>query len=288
MWNVFKIYKYSKNIFEKDQEEMIADENGETRLDELQALIREMIFPSNFFVWRNLTKTKEKRHILWGSGYNDPERVDAEVLPKLQDKEYLRSLPPNTVGAHLAHLFNKFDIDELYEKRFKEEEAQNHDGTTFDGATGHMRTNIARHLFLTHDIWHILFRYDTSPFGEGLIQNVTYRQTSNWATWYIGFIVTCKIAHRTKSWEPFKIYREAGRIGKEAAKFDLIANSPASFLERDVDEVRKEFNIQEPVLWKKWTKENKDFFKGDTFHPSCPYSKGWIDDGDWDTTEVVV
>lgn len=282
MWNIFKIYKYSKSVFEHDGQELIADQNGEERLEEVQALIRELMFPSNLLVWKHLTKNKERRNIIWGTGWNDAERVDQEVLPVLKDKEYLQSLPPNTVGAHLGHLYNRFDLTELYEKRFLEEEAR--DGSTYDGATDQMRTNIARHMFLTHDIWHCLFRYDTAPFGEGLIQNVTWQQSKNWATWYVGFVVTCRVAWRAKSWKPFAIYREAGKIGKEAAKLDLIANTPTAFLEMDIEEVRKKFNIQEPKLYLEWIKEHPDTFRGDTFHPNCPYSKGWIDDGDWDTT----
>ena len=41
-----------------------------------------------------------------------------------------------------------------------------------DDAT-ELRANISRHMFLWHDMFHILFRYDTSIFGEALVQKVT-------------------------------------------------------------------------------------------------------------------
>lgn len=285
MWNIFKIYKYSKSVFENDGQELIEDQNGDKRLEEVQALIRELMFPSNILTWKHFTENRERRHVIWGSRWNDEDRVHEKVLPLLRDKEWLQSLPPNTVGAHLGHIYNTFDITELYEKRFLEEEGR--DGTTYSGSTDQMRSNIARHIFLTHDIWHVLFRYDTAPFGEGLIQNITHKQTKNWATWYVGFVVTVRTAWRTKSWKPFAVYKEASRIGKEACKADLVANSPAVFLEMDVEEAREKFNIKEPKLYLEWIKEYPDTFKGDTFHPQSTYSKGWIDENNWEEVEKV-
>ena len=50
MWNPFKIYKLSKSVFKTDVDELrelSADQNGDQRLNEVQALYREMMFPSN-------------------------------------------------------------------------------------------------------------------------------------------------------------------------------------------------------------------------------------------------
>ena len=63
MWNPFIIYKYSKSVFESTGEErtdFIQDSNGEARLEEVQGLYREMLFPSNFKVWKKLD-TKERK-----------------------------------------------------------------------------------------------------------------------------------------------------------------------------------------------------------------------------------
>ena len=72
--------------------------------------------------------------------------------------------------------------------------------------------------FLTHDLWHILFRYDTTLFGEGLIQQITFRAigvvTSNLCSFYGDF----KVAWRTKSLMPFKAFKEAGKLAKRANK----------------------------------------------------------------------
>ena len=58
MWNPFKIYKLSKSVFKTDVDELrelSADQNGDQRLNEVQALYREMMFPSNLRIWRRMT-----------------------------------------------------------------------------------------------------------------------------------------------------------------------------------------------------------------------------------------
>ena len=77
-------------------------------------------------------------------------------------------------------------------------------------------------MFLTHDLWHILFRYDTTLFGEGLIQQITFRAIGVVPVAYVAFIVTCKVAWRTKSLLPFKVLREADKLAKRANKKLLI------------------------------------------------------------------
>ena len=104
--------------------------------------------------------------------------VKEEVVPKLSDVEYLQSLPPNTVGGHLGNLFKNWSIEELYDKRYLEEKKMKN--LLF-------KVNLLQNLeliyqdiyFLTHDLFHILFRYDTSIFGEALIQKITCKAVKN-------------------------------------------------------------------------------------------------------------
>ena len=276
MWNPLKIYKYSKSLFERGpQDAYIPDANGEERLEEVQGLYREMMFPSNLAIWKHLTSTRERRPILWGSEWNDEQRVNEKVIPLLKDKEYLQSLPSNTIGAHFAHFYTKFDITELYEKRFLESE-ENKTGAALSAATDHMRTNIARHQFLSHDLYHILTRYDTASFGEGLVQTFTWHQIRSWPMWYIGFLIASRMAWRYKSLEPYAIMQEASRMGRAAYYKDLVAHSPVEFLEMDLEEARKKFGITAPVKYLAWTKEHPETYRGDTANPLCAYSEGWM------------
>ena len=117
----------------------------------------------------------------------------------------------------------------------------------FQGSKATELRVIYQDICFWHDMFHILFRYDTSIFGEGLIQQITFRAIGVVPVAYVAFMVTCKVAWRTKSLMPFKAFKEAGRLGEAADKKDLICRSPLSLLERDIEEVRKEFDIGMPV-----------------------------------------
>lgn len=267
MWNMRKIYKCSKNVFERNHNMALLDDNtGEARLDEVQAIYREFGFPANVFVLRKFMKgTKERRKIFLGIDWNDETYIKEKVIPKLSDRKWLQSLPPNTVGGHLGNLLKDWSLEELYDKRFKADE--NGAFLIKSNFASEIRSNTSRHMFLTHDIWHVLFRYDTSLFGEGLIQKISYHAIGSWAMNYIAFVVALKIAWRTKSLLPFKVLKEADKLGKAVDKKNLVANSPLSFLERDIAEVRKEFNIGVPTEYLKWIKKYPDSYKGDNIHP---------------------
>jgi len=282
MWNPFKIFKYSKSVFEttgEERTEFIQDSNGEARLEEVQGLYREMLFPSNFIVWKKHTSSHAGRQILWGFGFNDKERVEQNVIPKLADKDWLQSLPSNTWGAHLGHLFKNWDLSELYDKRFLDNEKE--DGSTLIGATDEMRANLARHGFLFHDLLHVLFRYDTSPMGEACIQAVTHKVVKHFAPKYVGFVVTCRIAYRTKSWTPFKVYREALRLGERAANKGLMLHGHLDYIESDISEVRKMFDVGVPVEYKKFAEAHAEDFRHDVLHPEYK-------DVEWDTAVEVI
>ena len=272
MWNIRKIYKYSKDVFEDNHNlDKLEDDFGNARLNAYQGLIRQMTFPFGLGVLFEHRK-KEKRPVLFGGSWNDETYVKEKVLPKLSDREWLQSLPPNTVGAHLGNLLKDWSLEELYDKRFLIGEKTR----TAAGSKGNkLWSNLSSHMFLTHDIWHVLFRYDTTLFGEGLIQQITFRAIGMVPVAYISFIVTCKVAWRTKSLMPFKVLREADKLAKRANKKLLVANSPLYFLEQDIDEVRKKFDIGVPVEYIKWTQKYPNYYRGDTIHPEYA-DKEWI------------
>ena len=93
------------------------------------------------------------------------------------------------------------------------------------------------HLFFMARYVSYFIRYDTSIFGEALVQKVTCKAVPSWAPTYVAFIVTLKVFVLNQ-----KAFKEAGRLGEAADKKDLICRSPLSLLERDIEEVRKEFN----------------------------------------------
>ena len=107
-----------------------------------------------------------------------------------------------------------------------------------------LRMNVGRHIFFTHDLYHVLFQYDTSPFGEALIQAVTWKQVKNIGLLYVSFLVTCRVA-----W-----IKEALKIGEKVNKNNLIEHSLLYFLKKDVNDLRKEFGFEQPIQYLEWNK----------------------------------
>lgn len=192
------------------------------------------------------------------------------------DFDYLKNLAPNTVGAHYYNLVKNWGIEDLYNQRFKHEEAN---PERFDQE---VRVNLSRHLLLVHDFWHVLFRYDTATMGEAMIQEVTSYLSAFKPPKLVSFFGTWKVARKTKSNLPWKVRKECIELSKKVDK-SLFHLGPLDLLEMDIQEVRQKYNIGVPVLYKQFV---EDFGKEgesrmDTFHPQYK-------DEEWDTTEAVV
>ena len=261
------------------------DSNGIERLSAIQVCYRELRLLGGFQMLNHMRKTSESRDILWGRRFNDPDYVTDVTLKKISDVKWLQSLPPNTLGAHLGHLFRNFTIDELYEKRYTEEEQQREALADVIGVSGNayeeMRVNMSRLFFLTHDIYHAIFRYDTSSMGESCIQGVTKHMVNFWPMQYVGLAIATRMVKRLKTLEPYRVYFEAERIGKKAAEAGLFYQDPAKLLEMDLGEIREKYNVEVPVRYKAFCEKYREEVKMDNLHPK-------YEDTDWDTAEFVI
>ncbi|REK62019.1 MAG: hypothetical protein DWQ49_03965 [Bacteroidetes bacterium] len=269
MWNLAKLGKslyhlattYGTNARSIDNPDLIGDE----RLDHVLVLYRELNFPFGLISVHKQRLTKGGRDVLWGRKFNEKDYVENEVLPKLMDFEYLSTLAPNTVGAHYYHLVKDFGIDCLYDQRFKEEENRE-DHKLYHSFSDDIRTNVSRHNLLSHDIWHVLYRYDTSVIGEGMIQTISAYQANFWPMHIVGFGVTLKESIRHRSLMPWKVWKEARKLGRETSA-ELYWRSPVWFLERDIEEVRNEFNIKPAEVFAEYVRTYPEDFHMDTIHP---------------------
>lgn len=270
MLNVFKIAKsihhlfttYGSNARHVDNPDLLGDE----RLDHVLVLYRELNFPFGAMSVTKQRQHKGGRDVLWGRDFNNKEYVEGTVLPTLMDFDYLSSLPANTVGAHYYNLVKRFGIQELYDQRFKEEEIRE-DSKLYHSFSDDIRTSVSRHNLISHDMWHVLYRYDTSVIGEGMIQTISAYQTNFWPMHIVGFGVMLKEVLRNKNFGPFRVWREALRLGRETSP-ELYWRSPLWFLERDIEEVRKQFNIQPATVFAEYVNNNPQDFYMDTIHPN--------------------
>ena len=272
-WNLIKMGKSIHHLMTtygegNDLEPMEKDLTGESRVDHVVSLYREMNVPFGIMMMFKNRVSKNGRHIIWGRKWNDRKYVEETVIPKLMDYDYLSSLPPNTVGAHYYNLIKDFGIEKLYNQRFKKEEKREGGvNNIYNSFSDDIRENASRHLLLSHDIWHVLFRYDTTPMGEAMIQTITARIFNFFPPHLTGFFGTWKMAKKTGSKLPWKVWKECLKLSKGVNK-ELALYSPIEFLEHDIQEVRDRFNIFTPKVYAEYVKSLPKFSRMDTIHPN--------------------
>ena len=263
MWNPIKIYKLSKKIVARGRDEHHYDAD-DTQANDLIELYGEMVFPMILVTGQLLRRTEEGRNILYGLKDKSEEHQLKVYIPKITDGKYLDSLTPNTVGAHYKHLINQWSFEELYNARF-----QSMPKSTF---IEKRRANFSRHMFLAHDFWHCIFRYDTSPLGEACIQAITHQFSKNTGPWYMSYLMALKEKNEKGTWEAFKVIREAHRLGKQAKRAFYTLNYD-ELLEMDIEDVRTKYNIGAPVEFYKYAEKYPSNFRFDSIHPEYQDTK---------------
>tara|TARA_B100001113_G_scaffold183007_1_gene149991 strand:+ start:2395 stop:3153 length:759 start_codon:yes stop_codon:yes gene_type:complete len=246
MLNAIKIAKgikylltdFGENLDLKPDER---DKNGNLRLNYILVLHRELM-PLAAGMVIQLRKTRKGRDILWGREVNNVNYVENEVIPKLMDFEYLKSLPKNTIGYAYYEMVKDIGIEKLYNQRFKEEE------TDTNSFRGDIQNNISRHILITHDFHHVLFGYDTKALGESLVQIVLSKILKNRIGNITGFFGTLKACKEIKSLKPFQAFFECIKNCKNVDK-TFAYLSPLDYLEEDIDEFRKQFLIKKPEVY---------------------------------------
>ena len=267
MWNLSKIFKTTKYLMSTDAQGFgdhdNPDMNGQHRLDHIVNMYREMNIPFGPMMAAANRKTKAGRDIIWARGDFTEDHIDNVVVPTLMDFKYLKSLAPNTVGAHYYHLIKNWGIEELYNQRFKHSEQD-----LLGDFASEIRTNLSRHLLLSHDLWHVLFRYDTCTMGEAMIQEVTSHLSQFKPPRLVSFFGTWKMARKLKSNLPWKVRKECIQLSRECSR-ELFFQPPLSLLEKDIQEVRDTYNIGVPVAYKQYVEEFGLLGEArmDTFHP---------------------
>ncbi len=268
MWNLRKITKSINDIigiYALNEEQMEEDKLGIP----VTTLYREMQFPFGFQMMGTVARTDFGRDVVWGRKHNDREYVEKTVLPKLTDLDYLKSLPKNTVGATYFEFIRFHGLDALYSQRFKDSEARPIKG--FMGVQDNIRTNLSRHVVITHDVLHTLFKYNTHALGEALIQEVTGELLNYKPSKIIGFFVILAVAKRVKDLKAtWKVYKECKENLKKVNK-ELALYSPLEFLESDIGEIRKKFGISKVPLYDAFEKR----YHNHLTPQSCVHIEKW-------------
>ena len=262
MWNPIKIYKLTKVIWKRGEDYNHYDEDLDiAAADVAREINSQMLFPSNLLVVTKLRSTPRGRDVMWGRNDKSIQYQYEKILPVITNKEIMEKYAPNTVGGHYQHLIKQWSFDELWDRRFQQDV-----NNGFQGWIDEVRSNISRHIFLAHDFMHVLFRYDTSQLGEACVQELQYVMSRHWGARYLSHVMALKNCYKYKSWEPFRIVREAHKIAN-GVKDEFWYLNPLEILDMDVDDVRKKYNIGVPVKFLKFAMQNRESFRLDSIHP---------------------
>ena len=260
MWNPIAIGKSINFLLTEfgegnDLKPETKDENGEVRISYILSLYRELNIPFGPMMTLRNRRTKKGRDVCWGRKHNDPDYIESTVIPKLMNFNYLKSLPVNTIGAGYYRIVKEYGIEDLYNQRFSQEEANKFKGA-YSSFAEEIRANCSRHILLTHDNWHILTGYNTDTLGEALLQTITAKCFNLYQAHLVGFFGMLKVVKETKSWLPLKAWLECLRLAKQIDN-SFVYYGPLEFIEEDVNKLRKKFNIKEPKIYNEYYQKYK-------------------------------
>lgn len=168
-----------------------------------------------------------------GSSWNTMQKIDSGKLP-------LSAFRSGTIGhALMIHTEN----GQLIKSQFKELKKFN----VGSGAIKTIISNAAAHYYLLHEIGHVLTQYRKDQTSEGFLLAFTTKnqgfQPYFWWTSWIGDIVgTMKYG-----WHIHWQYQEARERAKLAK--NIFFTDWSERLGDNIAEVRKEYNIPEPITY---------------------------------------
>jgi ubiquinone biosynthesis protein COQ4 len=162
------------------------------------------------------------------------------LIDRLDDREALLALPPETLGHQYARFMEREQISAGGLANASME------GRTEERESDPMRQLVSERLRDMHDLWHVAGGYGRDLLGEAALLAFTYAQTRNRG---IGFIVLVALWRvRGSEGRPFRELIRAGyRRGRSAAW--LPAADWEAMLERPVDAVRRDLHLGEPPTY---------------------------------------
>lgn len=101
----------------------------------------------------------------------------------------------------------------------------------------------------THDLFHVLTSYGRDALGEAALLGFGYEQNHNLGVKFIAYAGARQIKKTTGTRAPlYEAINEGRRLGRAARK--LAHMDVEQVMPRDIEEVRTELNIGEPVLYR--------------------------------------
>jgi ubiquinone biosynthesis protein COQ4 len=163
------------------------------------------------------------------------------LLPLLQDRDGLRSLPAGTLGREYARFLDNEGISA--EGLVEASEGEEDDSVFLDDRA----RVLSMRLRDMHDLWHVVTGYQRDLFGEGALLAFSYAQTRNPG---IAFIVVMAAIRRWREGhsDAVRLSWDAWRRGRSAKSF--VAADWEGMLSLPLAEVRVLLNVEDPVEYR--------------------------------------
>ena len=166
-------------------------------------------------------------------------REETQLLDVLQNREFLRSLPADSLGRHYLQFVETEQItaDGLVEASQNDELVSDDPGLLL----------FSERLRDMHDLWHVVTGYGRDTFGEACLLAFTYAQTRNRGVGIIALVGMEKLAReigpgvRPAMWQAYKAGKAASWL--PAADWENLLTQP-------IEAVRTELSIKSPVKYR--------------------------------------
>lgn len=264
--NPFKLAKLTKLLWDRpDSHDILSNDPEQNSAAVILQINSQLQSLTAFQYWRRHLKTKETRDLLWGRGKYSKEYQENEVIPKITNKDYLEGLPGGTVGSQYLSIIQNYDLKDLWDFRFNADNYAD-DSSQMGSHVVDMRSNSSRHYLLCHDFWHACFMWDTSNLGESCIMAATAHASGHIGPRYVSFWGALSLCHKNKSWGPMKVRNATMKAVKQVdPRFWLL--SPLDILDKNIADVREEYNIPTPIEFILWALNNPDEHSLESIHP---------------------
>lgn len=179
-----------------------------------------------------------------------------EMADRLQDRDWLSSLPKGSVGAHYLTFIAERDLSAygLADESRKVADAD------FDAA--HPNAWYVRRIRDVHDLWHVLTGYRTDALGEACVVAFSLPQTGSAGFGLIAAGAAVEFTRRRLGYPFAQAIFQAWRHGRTAAW--LPAQDYEALLAEPLGTARKRLKIKQPSIYLTIPPAACDAFEGVT------------------------
>lgn len=179
-----------------------------------------------------------------------------ELADRLQDRDWLASLPKGSVGAHYLTFISERDLSAY---GLADESRKVADGD-YDAA--HPTAWYARRIRDVHDLWHVLTGYRTDALGEACVVAFSLPQTGSAGFGLIAAGAAAEFTRRRLGYPFARAIFQAWRHGRTAAW--LPAQDYEALLAEPLGDARKRLKIRQPSTYLGIPPEACDAYEGVT------------------------